>query len=177
MGQIKAFPPVKLFTAITISNAELWRPIEEKLERLYTDIDHQTDWYSFDHTNYYQQEMGKNLSKRMIAFSELTFAEKLADIKLSTNNLETEFADDGKRRVNLDPGYLTASKIVLATTKDYSHRVYLGRGIFGDVHLSYRSHHYQPTDWTYPDYKEPFVLSFFEEVREKYMKQLAEYEF
>lgn len=177
MGQTRIYPPVKLFAAITISDTALWSSILERFEKLYSGVDQQIDWYPFTHTNYYQEEMGENLSKRLIAFSELTFAEKLVDIKLASNNLEAEFSQDGKRRVNIDPGYLTASKIVLATTKDYSHRLYLGRGIFGDVHLWYRNHNYQATDWTYPDYKEPFVLAFFEEVRDKYMKQLAEYEF
>ena len=174
MGVIRIYPPVKLFTAITISDKALWPPILEKLEGLFSKVDHQIDWYPFNHTKYYEDEMGANLNKRMVSFTELSLSEKLPDIKIVTNEIETGFSEQGKRRVNVDPGYLNASKIVLATTKDYSHRVYLGSGIFGDVHLRYINHRFQPTEWTYPDYKEPFVLEFFESVREKYLSQLAD---
>ncbi|MFQ5772837.1 MAG: DUF4416 family protein [bacterium] len=166
MGQIKIHPPVKLFAAVTISDKSLWPVIKNKLEQLFSSIDRSIDWYSFHHTQYYQAEMGQNLIKRMISFAELIWAEKLMDIKLTTNKIEEEFSNDRKRKVNIDPGYLCASKIVLATTKDFSHRIYLGRGIFGDLHLQYRNNRFQPTDWTYPDYREPFVLKFFEQVRE-----------
>lgn len=177
MGVIKTYPPVKLIAAITTSDIALWPSIQQKLEKLYSSLDHEMDWYSFHHTQYYLEEMGENLSKRMISFADLIWAEKLADIKLTTNTIEQELATNGKRKINIDPGYLTVAKIVLATTKDYSHRIYLGRGIFGDVHLTYRNHGFQPNKWTYPDYKEPFVLTFFEVLRNQYMTQLAEYKF
>jgi hypothetical protein len=173
MGQIKAYPPVKLFAAITTSDIARWPSIQGKLEKLYSSVDHEMDWYPFNHTQYYQEEMGENLSKRMISFAELIQAEKLPDIKLTTNAIEQEFSTNEKRTINIDPGYLTASKIVLATTKNYSHRIYLGRGIFGDAHLTFRNRCFQPNNWTYPDYKEPFVLTFFEEVRNQYTTQLA----
>lgn len=177
MGVIKTYPPVKLFAAVTISDKTLWPPLIQKLEELYSKTDYQIDWYPFNHTKFYEEEMGENLSKRMVSFTEFTQAEKLPDIKIATNEIETEFSEHSKRRVNVDPGYLNASKIVLATTKDYGHRVYLGQGVFGDVHLRYVSHRFQTTEWTYPDYKEQFVLDFFEEVRKKYMSQLADYNY
>lgn len=121
--------------------------------------------------------MGEILSKKMVSFSDLTWAERLPDIKIASNEIEVAFSEGNKRRVNVDPGYLNASKVVLATTKDYGHRVYLGRGIFGDVHLRYVSHRFKPCEWTYPDYQEGFVLKFFEEVRKKYMTQLADFEY
>lgn len=175
MGDIKTYPPVKLFAAITISDREIWSAAAERLETLYSEVDLQSDWYPFHHTRYYEREMGKNLYKRMVSFTELVWAEKLPDIKLTTNKIEQDFAGEGRRRVNIDPGYLTASKTVLATTKDYTHRIYLGRGIFGDAHLHFINHRFQPTDWTYPDYKEVFILTFFEEMRNRYLKQLAEW--
>ena len=177
MGVIKIYPPVKLFVAVTISDKTLWPSLIQKLEELYSKTDYQIDWYQFSHTKFYEEEMGENLSKRMVSFAELMTAERLPDIKMATNEIETEFSEQSKRRINVDPGYLNASKIVLATTKDYGHRVYLGRGIFGDVHLRFVNHRFQTTEWTYPDYKERFVLEFFEEVRRKYMSQLANYEY
>lgn len=177
MGQTKVFQPVKLFTAVTISDKNLWPSILEKLENLYSKVDRQIDWYFFHHTDYYREEMGENLSKKMVSFTELIWAEKLVDIKLTTNDLEKDFSKNKKRKVNIDPGYLTAAKIVLATTKNYSHRIYLGRGIFGDVHLRYQQHQFQANEWTYPDYKEPLVIEFFEAVRKKYMEQLLNYKF
>lgn len=175
MGQTKVYPPVKLFAAVMISDKGVWSNILDKLENLYSKSDLQMDWYSFHHSDYYKEEMGEGLSKRMISFSDLIWAEKISDIKLTTNDLEKDFSKDGKRIVNIDPGYLTASKIVLATTKNYSHRIYLGRGIFGDVHLKYQKHQFQANEWTYPDYKEPLVIDFFEKVRNKYMTQLSNY--
>jgi len=177
MGVIRTYPPVKLFAAVTISDKTLWPSLIEKLEKLYSGVDYQIDWYLFNHTKFYEEEMGRNLTKRMVSFTELIWAEKLPDIKIATNKIEADFAEQNKRKVNIDPGYLNASRIVLATTKDYGHRVYLGRGIFGDVHLRYINHHFQPSEWTYPDYKERLVLEFFEEARKKYMFQLADYKY
>lgn len=177
MGQTRVYPPVKLFMAVMISDTGIWPNILAELEKLYFKSDLQTDWYSFHHSDYYREEMGDNLSKRMISFSDLIWAEKLIDIKLSTNDLEKALAKNNKRIVNIDPGYLTAAKIVLATTKNYSHRIYLGRGIFGDVHLKYQKHQFQANDWTYPDYTETFVIDFFDQVRNQYMTQLSNYKF
>lgn len=110
----------------------------------------------------------------MVSFQALQMPDYLSEIKLATNYIERDFMEAGKRRVNLDPGYLTAAKLVLATTKDYSHRLYLGRGIFGDLHLRFEAGTFRPQPWTYPDYQEPFVLEFFNRVRETYLQQLSE---
>ena len=177
MGQIIDHPPVKLIIAVTISEPTLWERIKEKLEILFNSIDHTMDWYDLHHTDYYEEEMGKHLKKRMLSFSKLIRAENLSVIKMITNNLEQEFSMDNRRRINLDPGYITPAKLILATTKDYSHRIYLNKGIFGDLHLTWYNRHFQPNSWTYPDYQEPFVLKFFEEVRERYMEQLGEHKF
>lgn len=173
MGKIKAHLPVKLVCAVTVSDISLWDEVRRELQTLYGEIDHVMEWYDFHHTDYYQTEMGPNLKKRMISFADLISAESLAEIKLATIALEQKFLIEGSRQVNLDPGYLTASKLVLATTKDYSHRIYLGRGIFGDLHLCFQNHHFSPNSWTYPDYREPFTLKFFDDVREIYMQQLG----
>ncbi|MFQ5584730.1 MAG: DUF4416 family protein, partial [Calditrichia bacterium] len=173
MGKIKAHLPVKLVCAVTVSDVSLWEKVRSELQKIFGELDHLLNWYDFHHTDYYRAEMGSNLKKRMLSFAKLISAERLVEIKLTTNGLEKKFLEKSRRKVNLDPGYISASKLVLATTKDYSHRLYLGKGIFGDLHLSFRHHHFSPNSWTYPDYREPFVIQFFEHVQETYMRQLG----
>ena len=177
MGNTRPYPPVKLIAAIATCDTALWPECRQKLESLYSAIDMAMDWYDFHHTDYYRAEMGSALHKRMISFQEVILAEQLPAIKLASNQLEAEFSMGDKRRINIDPGYICAPRLVLATTKDYSHRLYLGSGIFGDIHLQYQKGGFQPREWTYPDYREPAVLQFFNEVRETYLMQLAEAEF
>ena len=173
MGKIKPYPPVKLIAAITISDLNLWPDVKTKLESLFSPIDSYSDWYDFTFTDYYRDEMGDHLKKRMVSFQELIQAEQLPEIKLASNELESEFSQNEKRRVNIDPGYICSAKLVLATTKDYMHRLYLGKGIFGDLHLRIHRGQFQPLDWTYPDYKQPAILHYFTEVRKIYLAQLA----
>ncbi len=172
MGEIKTHPPVKLIAAITFAPGIDLPEVKKKLGEIFSPIDLEGPLYAFTFTDYYQPEMGAGLTKQMVSFRELIPVEQLPDIKIATNQLEARYARTGKRRVNIDPGYLTAAKLVLATTKDYDHRIYLGRGIFGDVHLRYRKGHFQVNEWTYPDYRQPEVLHFFEQVREVYLHQL-----
>ena len=174
MGQVKAYPPVKYICAITIADTTLWEKVQVALEDLLSPIDLTTDWFPFTYTDYYTPEMGRGLQKRFVAFQLLRPAEDLPGIKLATNQIEETLSGTTQRRVNLDPGYVTAARLVLATTKDYSHRVYLQKGIFGDVHLRFRNKRFEPMEWTYPDYREPFSLRFFEEVRSRYLVQLGE---
>ena len=116
--------------------------------------------------------MGKFLQKQIISFTALLPAEKLPALKISTNEVEENFLSNGKRTINIDPGYVTAGRMVLATTKDYDHRIYLGMGIFGDVHYRFRDGHFRINEWTYPDYQQENILHYFESLRTLYMEQL-----
>ena len=117
------------------------------------------------------------LRKHFISFHELIAPERLVDAKLRTNELEELFAREdggGGRTVNVDPGCVNHSKMVLATTKDHAHRVYVGRGIFEEVTLSYRrTEGFIPNPWTYPDYRSPERLAFFGRLREIYCRQIG----
>jgi hypothetical protein len=176
MGKLRVYPPVKFFTAITTSSGLLLSGVEKKLREVLSEIQDSSAQYNFDEfTHYYESEMGKGLNKKMIAFSRLGPAEILPDIKIATNLVEAEYLQDGRRQVNIDPGYVTAAKMVLATTKDYDHRLYLGRGIFGDVHYRFRRGHFQMMEWTYPDYRQPAIVEFFEQLRNRYMSQLKDW--
>ena len=113
--------------------------------------------FAFVETDYYQAEMGPDLTKVFWAFETPLDPGRLAEIKLQTNEWEAAYAmlapHAAERPLNLDPGYLTLAKLVLASTKDHAHRIYLGRGIFAEVTLHYRHHRWQHHDWTFPDYR------------------------
>lgn len=127
----------------------------------------------FTHTDYYAKEMGAPLFKHLLAFERLFLPDELAPNKLITNFIESDLSIGGCRRVNLDPGYLDAARVVLASTKDHAHRIFLGRGIYGEVTLLYRNGAFQPLPWTYPDYREAGTLAFMEAVRVWYLRKVA----
>ena len=112
---------------------------------------------SFVETDYYQRSMGENLKKTMLAYERLIGPEQLIGLKLQTNAWEDAYAQLGRhpepRPLNLDPGYLTRAKFVLASTKDHSHRIYMGQGVFAEVTLHYEKGRWRHRDWTYPDYR------------------------
>ncbi len=134
--------------------------------------------FDFRHTRYYEPEMGPGLRKYLLAFERLVGAEELSRIKRRTNELEDELAGTGRyparRPLNLDPGILTLGKLVLATTKDQAHRVYLGDGIYGESTLFFRDGAFEPWPWTYPDYREALVLGFLKDARAYYRRRLRE---
>jgi len=154
-------------------------------------VDLESDIFNFNFSDYYEKEMGPGLVRRFFSFVRLISPEDLAGIKLKTNEIEENFAcrreapvqdSEGAlqgfeekviRPINLDPGYLTSAKVVLATAKDYSHRIYLKEGIYAEATLRYFQGTYQPWPWTYPDYKTPEYLSFFHRLRKIYLAQLA----
>ena len=176
MGQIKDYPPVKYFAAVTYSSEEILEEMKDRLQELIAGIDNSSPVYSFSQfTSYYESEMGAALKKIFFTFLELKPAELLPDIKIATNQLELKYFKNARRQINIDPGYICAAKMILATTKDYDHRIYLNRGIFGDIHYRYRQGEFQINDWTYPDYQQPFILAFFKETREKYLVQLRDW--
>ena len=128
--------------------------------------------FDFTETDYYAATMGSGLKKQFFAFERLVDPGSLADIKCQTNLWEAEYAALGRhvepRPLNLDPGYITPAKLVLASTKDHAHRLYLGEGIHGEVTLVYhRGKGYEPWPWTYPDYAEEKVRDWFATLRSR----------
>ena len=119
----------------------------------------------FDQTEYYAPEMGDGIVRRFVLFETLVDQEQLANIKLLTNAMENDFLKEGNRQVNLDPGVLTASHLVLASGKDAPHRVYLGQGIFAELSLVYQCGDFLGMKWTYPDYLDQRTLAFLAEAR------------
>jgi hypothetical protein len=128
----------------------------------------------FDRTRYYEREMGWPLYRRFVAFEELIGPEALVDIKLATNEIEAGHLVEACRRVNIDPGYISAERLILATGKNYIHRVYLGRGIYADLTLVFKRGSFQTLEWTYPDYATPEMIGMFNALRQDYMEKLRE---
>jgi len=152
MGDINNPKPVQFFTSIIFKDDIFLENAERNIrETIGTTLD-RIPSMPFYHTNYYEKEMGNNLSRIFILFEPLFQREKLPEIKLETNKIEESFLSDGKRTVNIDPGYISLENVVLATTKGYAHRIYLGSGIFADLTLIYHNGTYNSLEWTYPDY-------------------------
>ena len=128
----------------------------------------------FDTTHYYDEEMGPPILRQWVAFHPPVSPERLWLVKLVTNRIERQFFSRGGRRaVNLDPGYVEPSKLVLWSTKNHAHRIYQGDGIFAEITLTFRNRGFQPLTWTYPDYRSAEALRFFGAVREKLVRPEA----
>jgi hypothetical protein len=178
MGTMRTPASVKLICGCIFSTQDVLQHAVERLQVRLGRIDLHSDIFPFIHTDYYSQEMGSDLSRLFVAFQRLIRCEQLPEIKILTNGLEENLALTSagrlKRRINIDPGYLEASKLVLASTKNFSHRIYLGRGIYGEVTLQYRANRFEPLPWTYPDYRELHVIDFLKRARRAYMEQIGQ---
>ena len=173
MGEAREPQSVKVFVGILLALPSTPPELHALLEDQLGPIDTQSHLLEFDYTNYYEPEMGSGLKRKFLGFGRLASPEALVDLKLFTNRVEQTFAINGRRTVNLDPGYLTAARVVLASTKDFAHRLYLGKGIYGEVTLLYQKKDFRALPWTYPDYRSEAYRQFFRELRRVYMAQLA----
>ena len=174
MGLTKEHRPVKLFVGMFTAEERLFDAARRELAGAYGAVDHVSPVWPFDFTTYYADEFGDNLLRQFITFLELMKPSELPEVKLHTNRLERQFASQGKRRINLDPGYIDHSKLALATTKNHQHRIYLSQGIYGEVTLRFTRKSFRPWEWTYADYRTDHYIHFFNEVRLTYLEQLRE---
>lgn len=169
MGQVQSPLPVLLLLAVSSRHQEaiLWAC--GRAEAVHGPLALVSDAFDFTETDYYAATMGTGLKKQFLACERLIDAAALPDIKRQTNAWEAEYAELGQhaepRPLNLDPGYITPAKLVLASTKDHAHRIYLRDGIFAEITLSYRQRSWQPLDWTYPDYRRSDYQEFFTRCR------------
>ncbi len=144
-----------------------------ELENLFGSVVLKTSCIPFKHTEYYGHEMGDNLRRQWVAFSVLMIPDALVEFKRRTNEIEKKYLNqNGGRMVNIDPGTVSLCNLILASTKNYSHRIYLGGGIYAEVTLIYKQKQFMPLDWTYPDYREETALDFFTEAREVLKRKL-----
>ena len=172
----KPFFPDKVafFTAITYGEEKPLQEVTESLSLIlgkpvFTSVKY--DFSSF--TDYYEKEMGSSLKKQIFFFEKLKSPDFLVELKWACYELEKKTSKgDGKRRVNIDPGYLALSKLVLATFKDFSHRIYIGKSVFAEVTLIFKNKKFVPLPWTYPDYSQEKIVNFLIEVRNWYKETL-----
>jgi len=174
VGHAKDPVPVRLIVSAFAASDELIARAREQLVAEWGPLDYESELLPFAHTPYYAAEFGTGLVRRILAFERLIDPAALAPIKGRTNEIEQRHTVDGHRSVNLDAGYVALSKIVLATTKNYDHRIYLGEGIYAEVTLHYRKGAYHPWPWTYPDYATPEYCALFAEIRGRYLAQLRQ---
>ncbi|HCY88089.1 MAG TPA: DUF4416 domain-containing protein [Desulfobacteraceae bacterium] len=167
--------PAKLVISVFMKERTDLGRIFSDLEEIGGPLDVMSPWLDFDFTDYYYKEMGAPLYRKLLAFKPLIGQDELAGIKLFTNRIEGRFAEDGRRRINIDPGYLLPSRFILATGKDYSHRIYIGEQIYADLTLMVSKNGFKTLEWTYPDYASDQVFRFLGQVREKYLLDLKQY--
>ncbi|MDD3065014.1 MAG: DUF4416 family protein [Endomicrobiaceae bacterium] len=171
MGQINNPNLSKFFCGLlfpsTYDTDEIYKLLESKFKN---DIDIKSGIIDFNFTTYYNPEMGDNLKRQWISFKTLLNPDKLADIKVMTNDIEDSLAKDNKRIINIDPGYITPANIILASTKDFSHRIYLAKGIYAEVTTIYKKEGFVKLPWTYPDYLCPAAVDFMIKARQCLLK-------
>jgi hypothetical protein len=165
VGTIREPYPVILFLAVLHDeNASVDAALNAFRER-FGPVAYAYGPIPFEHTSYYASEMGTHLFKTYLTFERPIPRQQLAEIKVFTNQIEQRCVKDAKRTINLDPGYLSRDKLVLASTKDFYHRIYLAAGIFAEVTLHYRQGTFRYFSWTYPDYKDPNLHHMLQKVR------------
>ncbi len=172
MGQIRTFIPELLIMGVLSSRPETLPEARRQLVEAFGSLARETDPVPFLFTDYYNEEMGVPIQRFFMVFEELVDPSRLPGIKLQTNLIEEAFMKNGQRKLNLDPGILSADNLILATTKDRSHRIPLADGIFGEVTLIYTKGAFQSLPWTYADYKSEEFKALFKEFRSDYLAQL-----
>lgn len=172
MGQAKIPPPSKIIIGLLYQSNVVRDKTLVLLKEHFGDIDFCSQPKNFEYTDYYEPELGSSLKRIFVSFKRLWGEDKLAALKLYTNKLEKHFSQKGKRRINIDPGFLSLGKLILATTKDQSQRIYLRDGIFAEVTLFFKEGSFRPLSWTYPDYRSKEYIDIFNSIRKIYLQQL-----
>ncbi len=180
MGNVHQPLPVKLFIGMLSPEPALFDACAHILKKAYGPLESESAVLPWDKTDYYRDEMGPSLLRKFLFFAQVIDPGELPLIKNYTNTLEKQYVvSDGVhalRRINLDPGYVTEAKVVLATTKDFAHRVYIGNGMYAEVTLRFdaKKRSFEPQEHTYPDYRTREYLELFNEVRKKLRTSLTE---
>ncbi len=170
MGHVTDHRSVLLLLGAFSRHDEALRWAQLRAQETWGPIAKTSEPFAFEETDYYTESMGPGLKMSLIAFERLVDPGCLASTKTLTNRWEEEYRQSSdwpeERPLNLDPGYLTEAKLVLASTKDHRHRIYLSDGIFAEVTLFYRHRKWQSSQWTYPNYARDDYHAFFDECRD-----------
>ncbi|MGH7824315.1 MAG: DUF4416 family protein [Candidatus Binatia bacterium] len=176
MGTPAEPKPVNYFVGLLSPDAEVLTTVEKDLAEILGPVDDRSEILPWSLSGYYEKEMGSRLLKRFISFGQLSSPGRLAGVKLQTQEIEVKYrmksAGRIGRRVNVDPGYIDAGKVVMASTKSAGHRIYLNFGIYAEPTLLYYNGAFQSCRYTYPDFLWPQTLSFLGSVRRFYLNKL-----
>lgn len=175
MAEIKLPQPVRLITGILASDEAALELAQKRIIELWGAVDVDSGTLPFGYSKYYREEAGDNILRSFLGFSAPFAREELIAKKLEANRLEdklaAELGNGLSRPVNIDPGYLAPEKLVLASCKNFAHRIYLGQGVFAEVTLLYKAGRFVPLEWTFPDYASGDYYPFFYEVRKRLMSE------
>lgn len=175
MAEAQTFEPVKLICGIIANRTEVFSRAEELLQEKWGPVDERSPYFDFTWTDYYARQMGPGLKRCFLSFERLIKPEEISQIKLATNKLEekirSEFASP-RRIVNLDPGYLTPAALIMATVKNFAHRIPLQAGVYAHLELLLGRQGVRLLDWTYPDFRTPAYHEFFLKVRQRLIDRL-----
>ncbi len=164
---------VKLISSLFSCDKAFINEVIRVLEQRFGSVDWTSPELFFDRTQYYTKEMGWPLHRRFVSFRELISPQDVVEVKLETNRIENEFSVDDNRKINIDPGYISLERLILVTGKNYTHRIYLSKGIYADLTLIFNRGSFRPLEWTFKDYASPKIISLFNDVRERYKQQLS----
>lgn len=179
MGLIRTPLPVKLFIGMLSPEPDLFAQCARIISSKYGSIDFDTEIMPWTISDYYQEEMGNRLFRKFYFFKELIDQATLATVKNFTNQIEEQFSkkasSEAGRRINLDPGYVTEAKVVLASTKDFAHRIYIGKNIYAEVTLRYsnKARSFSALEHTYFDFRMDSYISVFNQAREILRRDMA----
>jgi hypothetical protein len=163
---------VKLFVAVLYKDVQWLNHARDQFITLWGTIDYEGMDHVFDVTDYYESEMGTLLLRRLVSFEKLVDPMIIVDMKIACNAIENRLAENGKRRINCDAGYLDHNKVLLASAKEAGQKVYLGKGIYADLAGRYKAGKYQPFEWSFPDFKDGRYEKELLEIRAKYLTQV-----
>lgn len=167
---------VKLFASVFTNDPGIFTEVFRRLSERLGPLDILSEPFAFTSTDYYSQEFGPGLRRRVCSFEGLIKQDSLAEIKIFTNGVEDGYLNpngDGARRVNIDPGYVALPRFVLASCKNFSHRISIGLGVYAELTLRFEGGAWRTLPWTYPDYRQPRMLGLITRMRERYAQQTA----
>ena len=174
MAEINPYKPEKLICGFLYADEADYEKAKIVMSGMYGDMDFESSGIKFSHTSYYETEMGGPLTRRFVSFKDTVDPSRLSEVKLFAMETESELLFEGtqNRRVNIDPGLLSEPKVVLASAKNFSHRIAIGHGIWAELTLRYIGNTYTTLEWTYPDYAFAESVRIFNNIRENYRRQL-----
>ncbi|MDD5326461.1 MAG: DUF4416 family protein [Phycisphaerae bacterium] len=176
MWELQTPKPVKLIIAVLAADEDCLKAALEAINTRFGNADFLSDVWQFSQTDYYKDEIGENILRQFVSIEKLIDPGTLAQIKHDANSLEQQLADSLKlalpRPANLDPGFMEPSKLVLASTKNFSHRIYIGNKMFAEVTLVYEKGNWRHFEYTFPDYRQQCYFDFFNKVRTRLLEQL-----